>query len=71
MAVVPRGAEEGNLVCIILGTESPYVLRKDPRRDQDDENDETFLLVGECYVHGIMDRELMTGETRVEEFILR
>ncbi|KAH8598609.1 heterokaryon incompatibility protein-domain-containing protein [Bisporella sp. PMI_857] len=43
--------EPGDVVVIILGAKMPFVLRK--------AEGQTFMLIGESYVHGIMDGEVM------------
>jgi hypothetical protein len=47
LALVPDRAKEGDAVCIFRGAKVPYVLRK--------KEEEGFELVGEAYVHGLMD----------------
>ncbi|KAF2490669.1 HET-domain-containing protein [Lophium mytilinum] len=51
MAMVPPGSMQGDLVVVILGAEMPFLLRKT--------ESESMKLVGECYVHGLMDEEAM------------
>ncbi|KAH7926181.1 HET-domain-containing protein, partial [Leucogyrophana mollusca] len=51
MGVVPRTAKPGDWVCVLLGGELPFVIRK--------VGDGFFRLVGECYLQGIMDGEVM------------
>ncbi|KAK4218626.1 heterokaryon incompatibility protein-domain-containing protein [Rhypophila decipiens] len=69
MAMVPPGVEEGDMICILKGVNTPMVLReskgygKKPavgvrRRVQ---------LVGEMYVHGMMDGEAMLIPGREDE----
>jgi hypothetical protein len=48
---VPSGSKIGDKICILFGSAVPFVLRED--------KDGVFKLVGECYVHGIMDGEAM------------
>jgi hypothetical protein len=48
---VPIGSQTGDRICILFGSAVPFVLRED--------KDGFFKLVGECYVHGIMDGEAM------------
>ena len=48
MALVSHQAKEGDRLCTLFGGSLLYVLR--PKGDK-------FLLVGECYVHGLMDGE--------------
>lgn len=52
--LVPSHCEEGDLVCCLAGGSVPYVLRQ-----SDDGND--FKLVGECYIHGVMQGEALRG----------
>ena len=42
--------EEGDLIVLFEGFRMPFVLRR---------KDDKFQIVGDCYVHGIMDGELM------------
>jgi len=48
IGLAPITACEGDLVCLVLGGEVPFVLRR---------SDDEYELVGECYVHGLMDGE--------------
>jgi hypothetical protein len=47
----PPAAVKEDMVCILLGGATPFVLRPLGR--------DRYRLVGECYVHGIMDGEAM------------
>ncbi|EON65769.1 hypothetical protein W97_05008 [Coniosporium apollinis CBS 100218] len=44
----------GDLVVVLLGGKAPFVLREGGMKNE-------LLLVGECYVHGIMNGEAMQG----------
>ena len=61
MALVSHQAKVGDLLYALFGGSVLYVLR--PKGDQ-------FILVGECYVHGLMDGEAMqfldTGQVVTE-----
>ena len=61
MALVSHQAKEGDLLYALFGGSVLYALR--PKGDQ-------FILVGECYVHGLMDGEAMqfleTGQAVTE-----
>ncbi len=46
----PAALETGDTVCVLFGAKVPFCLRP---------VDERFLLVGECYVHGLMKGEAM------------
>ena len=53
----PSPLEEGDIVCVLFGCKVPFCLRPMGGR---------YLLVGECYVHGIMDGEAMDMLARNE-----
>ncbi|KAM0330173.1 hypothetical protein ACHAQA_004346 [Verticillium albo-atrum] len=55
LSLVPALAEVGDVIAIIPGTTVPFVLR-DKRYDQATDSN-VYTLVGECYVHGIMNGE--------------
>lgn len=46
--LAPKVAEPGDQICVLFGGKSPFCLRP---------QGETYLLVGECYVHGFMNGE--------------
>jgi len=48
-ALVPPTTKPGDLLCLLLGGETPYVLRVDPK------DSERYLFVGETYVSGLME----------------
>jgi hypothetical protein len=50
LGIGPYDTEPGDLIFILLGSDVPYVLRRNSE-------DEKLRLVGEAYVHGIMDGE--------------
>jgi hypothetical protein len=51
IALVPGCAIEGDQVCVFLGSGVPYILRP--------ASEGRFLLVGDAYIHGIMDGEAL------------
>jgi len=66
IGLVPKLATVNDIVCILLGCDTPVVLR--PIVDG-------FVFIGECYIHGIMDGELITkyeeGSILSKEFVIR
>jgi hypothetical protein len=54
---LPPGAVAGDQVCVLLGGEVPFVVR---RTEHD-----TYRLIGECYIHGVMYGEVMEDVTHV------
>lgn len=61
MGMVPPRCEPTDVVCIILGAETPYIIRRSG------DNDTSYELVGECYMHGMMDGEMMVEPVEVEQ----
>lgn len=61
MAVVPPGSEPGDMVCIVHGIGIPILLRPLPEHGVD-----AYAWVGECYVHGMMDGEMMDAGHEVK-----
>lgn len=58
--------EPSDLVCIILEAETPYIIRR--RSDNDDNT--LYEIVGECYMHGMMDGEMLeVGEVEQLNFV--
>ncbi len=61
-AMVPNRADVGDLVYVIRGFSTPMALRKiesDLRSATEDLTHVTYRMIGPCYVHGIMDREMV------------
>ncbi|PMD57267.1 uncharacterized protein K444DRAFT_483861, partial [Hyaloscypha bicolor E] len=55
----PAELEEGDEIYILAGGKVPLVLRPLPESQPN-----TFELVGDCYVHGVMDGEAVTEPTQ-------
>ncbi|KAI8627852.1 heterokaryon incompatibility protein-domain-containing protein [Xylariaceae sp. FL1651] len=49
----PRDTRTGDWICVILGCELPLVVRPAP--------EDRFTVVGQCYIHGIMQGEALLG----------
>jgi hypothetical protein len=54
-------AKPGDRVCILFGSQVPVVLRADG---------ENWKVIGEAYVHGIMDSEALRGDPKARTFVL-
>lgn len=50
MGLAPVGSMPGDAICVVQGCSIPLVMR--PKGDH-------WILIGESYVHGIMDGEAM------------
>jgi hypothetical protein len=46
----PKNAQVGDVVCVIMGAAIPFTLRRTP---------EGFCVIGQCYLHGIMEGEAL------------
>ena len=53
IGLVPAGAIEGDVITIVIGCDVSSILR------QAEGETTRFILIGECYVHGIMSGEVM------------
>ncbi|KAH8590966.1 heterokaryon incompatibility protein-domain-containing protein [Bisporella sp. PMI_857] len=57
LGMAPKAAQVGDLIAIVYGCSFPAVLRP---------NEDCYWLIGECYVDGIMDGELIAAKHRGE-----
>jgi hypothetical protein len=71
----PLLLEPGDAIVVFDGAETPFVLRKvgqdpavhfnlDPSSDIETGEAEEWQLVGDCYVHGFMNNEILRPEFR-------
>ena len=56
----PKTTEPGDIVCVLYGGKLPFILRP--------WGESHYLLVGECYVHGLMHGEAM-GMSKADEAV--
>ena len=52
IGLVPLASMVGDEVCVLLGSKVPYVIRREGTQ---------YRFVGECYVFGMMDGEVLEG----------
>jgi hypothetical protein len=64
VGMAPPRAQSGDAVCVLFGCSVPVVLRR--RHDYED----TWEFIGECYLHGFMNGEILDCGHSVQEFIL-
>jgi hypothetical protein len=62
VGLAPGHAQTGDVVVILRGGKFPYTLRKN--------DDETYKLIGETYLHGVMYGEFVKADMKAEEFRL-
>ena len=53
IGIAPNTCRKGDHIAVLLGCPSPIVLRE--------EEDGNYLVLGECYVHGLMNGEALLG----------
>jgi hypothetical protein len=78
LAIVPPLTKLGDIVCLVMGAEVPFIMRKLPlhQSNEDYRDQQCYNLIGECYVHGIMDGEVLKDGPReeilerIDEFIV-
>ncbi len=66
IGLVPHDAQVGDSVIIIHGAAVPFIMRK---RDKKAEDKLPNILIGECYLHGIMYGEAMEFDGVEEKLI--
>ncbi|KAL8895005.1 MAG: hypothetical protein Q9207_008337 [Kuettlingeria erythrocarpa] len=54
LGLAPKATEPGDKICVLLGCESPLVLRSDGSGNH--------AVVGECYIDGMMSGEALLGK---------
>lgn len=58
MGLAPPSTVEQDLVYVLRGVNTPYILRRVETTNQDEDSTQ-FTLVGEAYVHGVMNGEIL------------
>jgi hypothetical protein len=79
IGLLPATAEIGDAVVVFEGGRVPFVLRECEREEVGQNEEEmaqaltrNWAVIGDCYIHGIMDGEVMGwSEIRVESFNLK
>lgn len=54
MGIAPENSKQGDTICILFGGRAPFILRETTEGGHH--------LIGECYVHGIMDGEALDDD---------
>ncbi|EXF79321.1 hypothetical protein CFIO01_02056 [Colletotrichum fioriniae PJ7] len=66
MGTVPWNAQVEDYVVLLEGFRTPFVLRK-IRNDDQSGGEDAFQIIGDCYVHGVMDGELLRPIDNLKE----
>ena len=56
LGLAPYRVKRGDFVCILFGCSVPILLRQ---QNDADTHEEYFQIIGDCYIHGIMDGQLI------------
>ncbi len=73
VGLAPADCKEGDVICVFLGSGVPYVLRPNVAGAGESS---TFSFVGDCYLYGIMNSEVLDmlerkdTELELREFII-
>ncbi|QKD57102.2 heterokaryon incompatibility protein-domain-containing protein [Fusarium oxysporum Fo47] len=65
IGLVPPYSQVGDTICVIFGTQTPSILRRVPGTIGN-----TYELIGECYIHGLMNGETVNSGMEMREFVL-
>jgi len=60
IVMAPAGAQVGDAIALLYGAATPMVLRE-KENPSDPTGGKRSELIGECYVHGLMDGEGING----------
>jgi len=69
MGLGPAHVEIGDDVAVLAGGHTPFILRPTQEKeiDRDYGVQQCYKLIGDCYVHGLMDGEAVEGIDDVED----
>ncbi|KAI9702711.1 MAG: hypothetical protein M1820_006095 [Bogoriella megaspora] len=75
MGLGPPEMQDGDLIVVLVGGHTPFIIRKANKQEVDANSGrkQCYTLIGDCYVHGIMDGEAMKDvqeEGQLEQFFL-
>ncbi|KAF2626522.1 HET-domain-containing protein [Macroventuria anomochaeta] len=62
VGLCPKESQPGDVIAILMGVRVPYIIRPSAQR--------TWTLIGEAYVHSIMDGEFMDTNPTIEDITL-
>jgi hypothetical protein len=68
MGMVPNGSEAGDVVCVLFGAKVPFILRECNLTGPGQSC--KYQLVGEAYIHGMMDGEALDLDHKAVDFTI-
>jgi hypothetical protein len=63
IGIGPDDIQEGDLIVIFFGARTPFIIRRNERADR-------FTLIGDCYVHGLMNGEGLRMSLRQRQYVI-
>ena len=66
IGIAPQPAEQDDVIAVLLGCSVPFILRKVNGQS----GEVRWRIVGECYVHGIMDGEAMEWGLEIQDIAI-
>ena len=63
IGLVPGAALQGDLIAVFLGAHIPFVLRPTDAG--------AYVLIGECYIHGIVHDEALQEDARIRDIFVQ
>lgn len=67
IGMVPQGTQPGDLVCVLFGADTPFIIRDGTQQSF---VHRSYKLVGDCYIHGMMDGEGLESQVPEGPIIL-
>ncbi|KAH8660880.1 hypothetical protein BGZ60DRAFT_414202 [Tricladium varicosporioides] len=71
MGLVPPESRVSDVVCILFRMQTPVILRKIEDGGSWLDGEAQYELIGECYMHGMMDGEMLNKGLERTRFTLR
>ena len=67
LGLAPGDCQKGDVLCILFGCSVPVILRS---YQGSETGQNLFKLIGECYIHGIMNGEGISKTSQETEFVI-
>ncbi|KAF2839452.1 hypothetical protein M501DRAFT_1016532 [Patellaria atrata CBS 101060] len=71
MGLGPQDIQSGDCIAILAGARMPFAIRKKTSRRRRFEDPDQYILLGACYVHGIMDGQAVSKSKKSQIYDLR
>jgi hypothetical protein len=70
--LVPQLARVGDMVCILRGLRMLFLFRQNTGHGERDGygKEEVWDIVGNCYVHGLMEGEVLSQDRQEKHYVV-